>query len=38
MEVNEMTREECRAFLGHDSLGRLGCSNENQPYVVPIHC
>ena len=37
MEVNEMTREECSKFLEHASLGRLGCSFENQPYVVPIH-
>jgi len=32
-----MTAEECRAFLERASLGRLGCSFENQPYVVPIY-
>jgi len=37
MEINEMTGEECSAFLARASLGRLGCSYENQPYVVPIH-
>jgi len=37
MEMNEMTAEECRAFLERASLGRLGCSFENQPYVVPIY-
>ena len=37
MEINEMTSEECSAFLERASLGRLGCSYENQPYVVPIH-
>jgi uncharacterized protein len=37
METNEMTAEECSAFLERASLGRLGCSYENQPYVVPIH-
>ena len=37
MEINEMTEEECSAFLANASLGRLGCSYENQPYVVPIH-
>lgn len=37
MEINEMTAEECRAFLERASVGRLGCSLENQPYVVPIH-
>ena len=36
MEINEMTSEECSVFLEHASLGRLGCSYENQPYVVPI--
>ena len=37
MEVNEMAAEECKVVLEHASLGRLGCSYENQPYVVPIH-
>jgi len=37
MEINEMTTEECGAFLERASVGRLGCSLENQPYVVPIH-
>ena len=37
MEINEMAAEECKAVLEHASLGRLGCSYENQPYVVPIH-
>jgi uncharacterized protein len=36
MEVNEMEAKKCKAFLEHASLGRLGCSHENQPYVVPI--
>ena len=36
MEVNEMAAEKCKAFLERASLGRLGCSHENQPYVVPI--
>ncbi len=37
MEIDEMTGEECSAFLERASLGRLGCSFENRPYVVPIH-
>jgi uncharacterized protein len=37
MEVNEMAAEECKVVLEHASLGRLGCSYENQPYVVPIY-
>ena len=36
MEINEMTGKDCSAFLERASLGRLGCSYENQPYVVPI--
>src|SRR5271165_3161147 len=37
MEINKMAAEECKAVLEHASLGRLGCSYENQPYVVPTH-
>ncbi len=37
MVINEMTRDECGAFLARASLGRLGCSLDNQPYVVPIY-
>jgi uncharacterized protein len=37
MEINEMTAEESSAFLERASIGRLGCSFENQPYVVPIY-
>src|ERR1700687_1731735 len=36
MEVNEMAAEKCKAVLERASLGRLGCSYETQPYVVPI--
>ncbi len=37
MVINQMTEEECVTFLGSASLGRLGCSFEGQPYVVPIY-
>ena len=37
MVITQMTEEECRAFLASSSLGRLGCSLDNQPYVVPIY-
>ena len=37
MEINQMTAEECTAFLERAPVGRLGCSFENQPYVVPIY-
>ena len=37
MQITEMTTVECSALLAHTSVGRLGCSFENQPYVVPIN-
>jgi nitroimidazol reductase NimA-like FMN-containing flavoprotein (pyridoxamine 5'-phosphate oxidase superfamily) len=37
MVITQMAEKECRAFLGSASLGRLGCSRDNQPYVVPIY-
>jgi nitroimidazol reductase NimA-like FMN-containing flavoprotein (pyridoxamine 5'-phosphate oxidase superfamily) len=37
MVINEMTEKECGEFLAGASLGRLGCSLDNQPYVVPIY-
>ena len=37
MQINEMKAEECNTFLERVSVGRLACSFENQPYVVPIH-
>jgi nitroimidazol reductase NimA-like FMN-containing flavoprotein (pyridoxamine 5'-phosphate oxidase superfamily) len=37
MVIKEMTLEECRASLASASLGRLGCSLDNQPYVLPIY-
>lgn len=37
MLVNELTGKECRDLLERTSIGRLGCSQDNQPYVVPIY-
>jgi nitroimidazol reductase NimA-like FMN-containing flavoprotein (pyridoxamine 5'-phosphate oxidase superfamily) len=37
MVVNELKEAECGAVLTGASLGRLGCSLDNQPYVVPIY-
>ena len=37
MVISQMTEEECRALLARASLGRLGCSRDNQPYVVPVY-
>ena len=35
--INEMTQKECRELLARSRVGRLGCSRDNQPYVVPIY-
>jgi uncharacterized protein len=37
MLVLELTKKECVEILTHLRLGRLGCSRDNQPYIVPIH-
>lgn len=37
MIINEMTEKECRAVLSRGLIGRIGCSLDNQPYVVPIY-
>jgi len=37
MMINEIAENECRAVLARASMGRLGCSLDNQPYVVPIY-
>jgi hypothetical protein len=37
MAITQMTEEECRALLARASFGRLGCSRDDQPYVVPIY-
>ena len=37
MVITQMTEEECHAFLVSASLGRLGCSRDDQPYVVAIY-
>ena len=36
MVIDAMTEQECAALLTRVSLGRLGCSFDDQPYVVPI--
>ena len=36
MEISDLEQEECWAFLGGRRLGRLACSCEGKPYVVPI--
>ena len=36
MSVREMTSTECHKALARTQIGRLGCVNGHQPYVVPI--
>ena len=37
MLIKDMTAEQCRQLLTHSSFGNLGCSRNDQPYVVPIY-
>jgi nitroimidazol reductase NimA-like FMN-containing flavoprotein (pyridoxamine 5'-phosphate oxidase superfamily) len=37
MLINEMTETECRTVLAGASLGRVGCSLDGQPYIVPVY-
>lgn len=36
MRIIELSREECRALLKRVHIGRLACSLDDQPYVVPV--
>jgi|SRR6516225_5286034 len=36
MRIVDISRDECTELLNRVSVGRLACSLENQPYVVPI--
>ncbi|PWT89814.1 MAG: hypothetical protein C5B55_10740 [Blastocatellia bacterium] len=35
--LKEMTEQECHEFLGLSRFGRLGCSLDDEPYVVPFY-
>ena len=37
MLIHDLTRAECEDVLERESLGRLACSHDGQPYIVPIH-
>jgi len=37
MEIEEMSENQCRALLERSTIGRLGCSLEDQPYVLPVY-
>jgi uncharacterized protein len=36
MRIVEISQDECKELLNRVLIGRLGCSPENQPYVVPV--
>jgi nitroimidazol reductase NimA-like FMN-containing flavoprotein (pyridoxamine 5'-phosphate oxidase superfamily) len=37
MIVHELDTTQCAAVLQRTTLGRLGCSRDDEPYVVPIY-
>ena len=36
MLIHELTRDECLTVLGRNTLGRLACVQDGQPYIVPV--
>ena len=36
MQIDQMNETECREVLSRASLARLGCSLNDEPYVVPV--
>jgi len=36
MQIDELNETECREILSRVSMARLGCSLNDQPYVVPV--
>lgn len=37
MLVQDLNKQECCELLKRVGFGRLGCTNKNRPYVVPIY-
>jgi hypothetical protein len=37
MLINEISQKECREILARATVGRLGCSHQEQPYVIPTY-
>lgn len=37
MLVHELRPDECLEVLSRTDVGRLACSRDDQPYIVPIH-
>ena len=36
MRIDELNETECREILSRASIARLGCSFNDQPYVIPV--
>ncbi len=36
MRISPISQNECSELLKRVSVGRLACSLDNQPYVVPV--
>lgn len=36
MQIDELTDSECREILSRTNIARLGCSLNDQPYVIPV--
>ena len=37
MLISKMKSEECREFLARQEIGRLACTRDGQPYIVPVY-
>src|SRR5512137_1296137 len=37
MQIHELTMKECLETLTRLKFGRVGCSRNNQPYIVPVY-
>jgi nitroimidazol reductase NimA-like FMN-containing flavoprotein (pyridoxamine 5'-phosphate oxidase superfamily) len=37
MLISEMSGDECRDLVARLGFGKLACSHQNQPYIVPIY-
>lgn len=36
MRIDELNDTQCREFLAQSSMARLGCSLNDQPYIIPV--
>lgn len=36
MRIDELNETECREFLSRTSMARLGCSLNDEPYIIPV--